>query len=248
MWVSVSEYVSGLSLRDWMFSSKDAGTLNGVTVRSHHRVRRAVHPALPRSGLLPRRPACRQRTHRRQEDGEGAGLARTSIDLERCIPLSYIRDAPKYVDDPTLQVDVLVATRFWDFKVFIESVVSLAEACRVGGGRVAEPWAAANPPQPEPATEEEKRFQRGVAFAVRILGMYSGNDQSKNPAMWNFARSWIIRSFYIKRNVDALPAAIQAQMSLRAAVIRDGEQKDFFFRTLRESRAYHLSTPINNDD
>lgn len=242
MWVSVSEYVKGLSLRDWMYSAKEGGRLTGELFESTieyvmQYIRRFhdlgfFHGDLHTGNILID-------AHRMERAQDWLYI----IDLERCIPLSYLREAPKYAEDHALAVDTLTALRFWDFKVFVESAVSLAESCKVGGGRVPEPWEDGQ----APATDEEKRFERSVALGIRILGMYSGKDYSQNASIRNFVRSWVIRSFYIKRNVTVLPPAIQGQMGLRTAVIRDGEQKDYFFRTLRESRAYHLAVSVSDD-
>lgn len=241
MWVSVSEYVNGLSLRDWMFSAKDGGTLTGEMFESIveyvvQYVKRFhdlgfFHGDMHTGNLLI--------DANRMARGQDWLYA---IDLERSIPLSYLQDAPKYAEDQALAADTLVSLRFWDFKIFVESIISVSEACRVGGGRVPEPWVTASPPQPEPATEEEKRFERAVALGIRILSMYGGKDYSGNEAVRNFVLSWVIRVFYIKRNATTLPARIQRQMSLRTALVRDAEQKDFFFHTLRESRAFHMKT------
>jgi serine/threonine protein kinase len=249
MWVSVSEYVSGLSLRDWMYSAKDGGRLTGELFESTveyamQYIRRFhdlgfFHGDLHTGNILID-------AHKMERAQDWLYI----IDLERSIPVSYLREEPKYAEDPALAADVLVALRFWDFKVFVESVVSLAESCRVGGGRVPEPWVETNPAAAAavpPATDEEKRFERGVALGIRILGTYSGRDYSQNAAIRNLVRGWVIRSFYIKRNATVLPPAIQQQMSLRTAVIRDGEQKDHFFRTLRESRAFHLAVAVSED-
>lgn len=241
LWVSVSEFVNGRSLREVIYDAHDDGTLTGDLFES---LCKSILMFLYQFHTLGF-------THGDTHSGnimldyDRANRGEPwlyLIDLERCIPLDYWLTGQAAGDggSSSLVPDML---KLWDLKLFCESAAGLAESANVGGGSEPTPWGSSST-SPPPASPAMEQYLRCKALMLRLLGYYMKRDVSAEPWARDIVKVWTIRTLYLKRSVSmkTIPNSIQADVSEIDVERQDAMQKNNFFIVLRKVQKFYTTT------
>jgi serine/threonine protein kinase len=236
LWVSVSEYVNGRSLREVIYDAYDDHTLTGDLFESlcksilmflfqFHKLG-FTHGDTHSGNIML--------DYDRANRGEPWLYL---IDLERCIPLDYF-DMEATTAGPSLIPDML---KLWDLKLFCESAAGLAESASIGGGSEPTPWDNTSNPPTSPAMEQ---YLRCKALMLRLIGYYMKRDVSGEAWARDIVKVWTIRTLYLKRSVSmkTVPNSIQADVSEIDVERQDAMQKNNFFIVLRKVQKFYTAT------
>jgi serine/threonine protein kinase len=234
LWVSLSEFVQGKSLRQVIFDAEDTNTLTGNLFES------LCKSVLLFIGEFHSLGFTHGDTHSANimldEDKAAKGEPWLYlIDLERCIPMDYFRQHDTSTEEAKMfTVDML---RLWDLKMFCESVAALAETANVGGGMQPEPWDPANPPN-SPAMAQ---YLRCSTLIQRLIGYYMKRDVSSEEWAVSISKVWAIRTLYLKRSLSmkSVPKSIKQDVRGVDVLRQDAIQKNNFFVTLRKVQKFY---------
>jgi len=266
LWVSLMEFMEGRSIRQTMHDARRRRTLTleafrGVCqgVGQHLRVLHGLgitHGDLHSGNVLV--------------DEARAAVGRpwvVLVDLERSIPRDFFREAPLAalgLAETPEEADVLWdLARLWDLKIFLESVMRLAEGVgayepsAAGDALVAAGSATPSSRHSSASmTPPRQRFRRAADLARTFLVAYVGGDE--DALRWYEARVplWVARGLWLKRNPDArIPGDVLEEMrgagwgedpefgdDIREAVLAaDRREHRGFFRLLRAVQTFYTA-------
>ena len=290
LWVTLMEKLPGLTLRDAMMRTRDTLTppefvvVCRAVVRSLRRLHdlghthgdpHAANVMLVSEGALDPATGTAESwlpgAPHRSTAAPAAHFAPSPtrvalIDLERSIPRSFFAEAPTFSQ---LGAEVGWETaRRWDLKIFCESVVWLAETCKIYNPRApAAPLSLAKLLVPTPTTTSEdrasdpERLRRGVALVMELLDAYGGMDEG---AGMDYATTWTARSLFLKHRkhkkkkdgkrsalaTTTLPRSVAAEVRGIDVVAVDREEHHRFFNLLRTVQSFYArqlsADPRNN--
>lgn len=241
LWVSLTEFVRGKSLRQVVLDAEDSHTLTGQLLES------LCGSILLFLGEFHSLGFTHGDTHASNimldEDKAARGEPwMYLIDLERCIPTDYfVHHDPHPEEHKLFVMDML---RLWDLKVFCESVAALAETANVGGGAQPEPWSA----HPASATTTPEspamaQYLRCSQFILRLIGYYMKRDVGGEEWAVSISKVWAVRTLYLKRSISmkTVPASIKRDVGGIDVERQDAIQKNNFFITLRKIQKFYTS-------
>jgi hypothetical protein len=264
LWISLMEFMEGRSVRQTMHDARRRRTLTleafrGVVVGvgQHLRVLHGLgltHGDLHSGNVLI--------------DEARAAVGRpwvVLVDLERSIPRDFFAEAPLaalgLVDAPEEAEVLWDAARLWDLKIFIESVIRLAEgvgAYEPSEGDMLRASGSSSPASRRSSasmTTPRQRFRRAAALARDFLRAYVGGDEE--AARWYESRIplWVARGLWLKRNPSAaLPEEVVEEVRgagwgdpeipdvLQAVLAADRREHRAFFRLLRAVQGFYTGT------
>lgn len=234
LWVSVTEFVKGNSLRQTILNAEDNHTLTGDLMES---LCKSVLLFISQFHLLG---FTHGDTHASnimldQEKASKGEPWLYLIDLERCIPMDYfVNHDPQPQEHKAFVMDML---RLWDLKVFCESAAALAETANVGGGSQPEPWDPSLPP----ASPAMAQYIRCSQFILRLIGYYMKRDVSSEQWAVSISKVWAIRTLYLRRSISmkTVPASIKQDTGGIDVERQDAIQKNNFFITLRKIQKFY---------
>jgi serine/threonine protein kinase len=240
LWVSLTEFVKGKSLRQVVLDAEDSHTLTGQLLESlcksillflvEFHALGFTHGDTHASNIML------------DEDKAARGEPwMYLIDLERCIPTEYFTHHDSHPEEHKLFVmDML---RLWDLKVFCESVAALAETANVGGGAEPEPWSAHPGSVPSPESPAMAQYLRCSQFILRLIGYYMKRDVSREEWAVSISKVWAVRTLYLKRSISmkTVPTSIKKDVGGIDVERQDAMQKNNFFITLRKVQKFYTS-------
>jgi hypothetical protein len=257
LWVSAMELIRAPTLRQTMLDARRRGTITyeafvGVCggVLKHLRV---LHDAGYTHGDL----------HTGNVLVDEARVLRGErwvvlIDWERSIPREFVELAPGGEEGEHSaegRAALWDIARKWDMKVYVESVVRLAESARIyaaGGGTSAASSGTEGPASAAAsATPPRQRFRRAADLAATLLDNYFGRaGAGSQPAVLAASRQWVARALWLRgaggggdgSSEAALPTEVAEELGeLRDVGRADRQQHRRFFSLLRAVQSFYTA-------
>lgn len=249
LWVSLMELMPARSLRQTMLDAKRKGTLTAETFESVCRGiakhLRAFHELGVTHGDL--------HSGNVLLDQERAAAGRpwvVFVDLERSIPREFVQQSPM-VRDAKHGEGLWDVARMWDLKVFVESIVRLAESAGiyhdpvVGSSSAAATTSSSSHRRSElSATPPRQRLLRAKNLAMVVLSSYTGRRADSGGWMTGVAGNWAARAIWLKRHPakSALPEEVAEELGGAERVVRaDREEHGNFFQLLRAVQHFYTA-------
>lgn len=171
------------------------------------------------------------------------------IDWERSIPRDFLEVAPGDENTAEDKAALWDVARKWDLKVFIESVVRLAESARIYRSVDSEASASSSGSPSASTVAPRQRFRRAVDLAATLLEAYFGRAGiGGQPALVAASRQWVARALWLKANVGgdsdaaSLPSEVIEELGdLRDVARADRLQHRRFFSLLRAVQSFYTA-------